>query len=135
MLELYNTVHPYNTKINIAYYSESGWLSFFLNFLFSISPFEYLCFFEDPQRNHPFLSISKINEISIFNQMDLDEKSGFGSVDGAIYFDIGSENYFIFIHTINNKYKEACSIPEKNRLAFNKTINGRIELTYRFFCL
>ena len=42
------------------------------------------------------------------------------------------KNYFIFIHTLNKPYKENCAIPEKSKLDFHKSINGRLELNYRF---
>ncbi len=132
MIELYNTTHPYNNKVNMAYYSESGWVGFFLNFVLPQNPFEYLCLFEDAYGNHPFLLLNKISNLFIFNQLDFDEKAGFGSVDGAIYMESNRENYFIFINAINSKYKYASTIPEKSRLDFHKSINSRMELLYRF---
>jgi len=132
MPELYNTCHPYNKRVNIAYYSEREWLSFFLNFLLPQRPLEYLSFFENGRESKPFLLIDEAINFVIFNRIDLGGKTGFGVADGGIYFETKKKNYFIFIQAINKIYMEGCNIPEKSKLDFHKSINGRLELNYRF---
>ena len=96
MPELYSTCHPYNKRVNVAYYSERDWLSFFLNFLLPHRPLEYLSFIENGRDSKPFLLINKAINFVIFNKIDLGGKAGFGSADGGIYFETSEKKLFYF---------------------------------------
>lgn len=132
MPEFYNTNHPYNRKVNLAFYSDKAWINYFLNFLLPKSPLEYLCYFENSYNNKPFLLFNKVINFVIFNKMDFGGKTGFGSADGGIYFETVKNNYFIFLLATNKTYRDDCNIPEKSKLDFHKSVNGRIEMLYRF---
>lgn len=108
-------------------YSERGILSYFL---FRHLPFEenlsiFLNSLSFPKNcDNPFTD-QKISKPVFFSELQLGSK-GFGSPDGAIFFESSNKNILIFIEgKFNETYLKSC----KNN--YNSSIQGQLELRWR----
>lgn len=131
----YRNKNEKQPNVTLGCYSERGIMSYyFFNFL----PNEGIEHFinlittgnyenETPQEWKDINIQEADIEAIIYSELDLG-KGGFGSPDGAVYFKIGEEAYFIFIEAkFNESYKQSCK--KKN---YNSTLKGQLELKNRF---
>lgn len=117
-------------EIELYLYSERGKLDLlYFYFLNSIDNFSKLLNSCKNLNGNLSNYIKKYNSFTLFTEFDLGNE-GFGSPDGCIITDNG---YVIFIEGKNVSFKESFKSPEKKNInGFNSSLNGQIELRWRF---
>ena len=119
-----------DNDINLYLYSERGKLDLLYHYyLNSLHKFSILL--ESCTNKNDSLGglVSGYKSFTLFSEFDLG-KEGFGSPDGCIVTDNG---FVIFIEGKNIKFQDSLKLPNKGNIkGFNSSINGQIELRWRF---
>lgn len=110
-------------------YGERGIVSYFMLKVLPKDPCKFLREIVDGSGSAPFgdIRIEQVSKLTIFTEMSLGTRWGFGNPDGGLFFLVDRKPHFVFYEAkLNESYCESCK-----GAAYNSSIQGQLELKWR----